>query len=54
MKESRIHEVTKNKELIFHMGEVSVQMCKTIMVNMFFFVDLTSRPVFRSQKLSRN
>lgn len=47
--ESHIHQVPKNNGLIFRMGEVSKLWRKT-MVNMFFFVVLKSRSVFRSQK----
>ena len=38
--------------LIFHMGEV-LELWRRTMVNMFFFIVLKSRPVFRSQKLRK-
>ena len=49
--ESHIHEVPKNNGLIFHMDEVSVW--RKTLVNMFFFVVLKSRPLYRSQKLRK-
>ena len=47
--DSHIRGVPKNNWHIFHMGEVAELGCKA-MVNVFFFVVLKSRPVFKSQK----
>ena len=42
----------KNNGHIFHMGEVA-ELGRKAMVNMFFFVVLKSKPVFKSQELRK-